>query len=546
MFRYRYQALARILATFLAKVERRTPFQGTERRGEVRSEKALGALSNCQGGPLGTPVTRYAAGVMRCVLLCCVVFAIYRPPGALGTDAWNAGLLFDRFDLTLGLGHRTEALGPFFYSEEQDTQRTWAVPPLFSHTEDPTTESEEFDFAYPLLTYDRFGQQYRWQLGQLLSFAGGPTQQEEVRDRFTLFPVYFHQRSSLPSENYTAVIPFYGHVKHRLFRDEILFVMFPIYIESRKADVVTRNYLYPLFHQRQGEALRGWQFWPLTGREHKDVTTRTNGFNEVQTIGGHDKFFLFWPLFFNEKAGIGTDNPQWMQAAIPAYSLLRSPQRDSTTVLWPLFSRIDDREKKYREWEMPWPLVVMARGEGKTTTRVLPFFSRAHSLEIQRDAYIWPVYKHERVHAEPLDHERTRICFYIYSDVRERNTATGSARRRVDFWPFCLYRCDLNGNRRLQVLALLESFLPNNKSIERDYCPVWSLWRSEKNPRTGAASQSLLWNLYRRETAPASGKCSLLFGLFQAQSGPTGNRVRLFYIPLSKQRDAALSSASSP
>ena len=75
-------------------------------------------------------------------------------------------------------------------------------------------------------------------------------------------------------------------------------------------------------------------------------------------------FFLLWPFFFQQKAGIGTDNPPWTQGSIPAYSVFRSPKRDSTTVLWPFFSRIDDREKKYREWEAPWPFVVMARGRG--------------------------------------------------------------------------------------------------------------------------------------------------------------------------------------
>ena len=46
--------------------------------------------------------------------------------------------------------------------------------------------------------------------------------------------------------------------------------------------------------------------------------------------------------------------------------------------MWPFFSHVDDREKKYHEWELPWPLVIFARGEGKTANRVWPFFSRVH------------------------------------------------------------------------------------------------------------------------------------------------------------------------
>ena len=260
-----------------------------------------------------------------CLLLWGLGLALSVPLSALAEDGPPAGPLFDEFDLTLAPGHRTEALGPFFYSEEEETQRAWAVPPLLSYTRDPATESKEFDFLYPVMTYDRYGEQYRWQFFQVLSFAGGPTQRETARDRFTLFPLYFQQRSSDPNENYTAVFPFYGHLKHRLFRDDIFFAMFPLYSETRKKDVVTDNYLWPLFSLRHGEALHGWKAWPLVGNEHKDVTTRTNGFGDVTTNGGHDSFFALWPLFFNTRSGIGTTNEQWQQASIPAYSVLRSP-----------------------------------------------------------------------------------------------------------------------------------------------------------------------------------------------------------------------------
>ncbi len=49
--------------------------------------------------------------------------------------------------------------------------------------------------------------------------------------------------------------------------------MFPLYVRTRKKDVVTWNMPYPFFHLREGDGLHGWQVWPLMGREHKDVTT---------------------------------------------------------------------------------------------------------------------------------------------------------------------------------------------------------------------------------------------------------------------------------
>ena len=475
----------------------------------------------------------------KALVLCCWALICSPLARVLADEPWHAGFLFDQFSLTLEPGTRTEAAGPFFYDQQRESDHIFAVPPLFSNSRDEGTDSEEFDFLYPVLTYDRFGSEYRWQLLQLLSFSGGQTQDDVWKKRFTLFPFYFQQRSSDPDLNYTALLPFYGHIKQRLFRDDIFFVLFPLYIQSRKRDVVTDNMPYPFFHLRHGDSLQGWQFWPLVGHEHKGVTTRTNGFGEVEIIGGHEKFFALWPLFYNQRVGLGTDNPQRNHALLPLYSVSRSPRRDSTSVLWPFFTWIDDREKKYHEWEGPWPFVVVARGEGKTTTRFWPLFGRAHSDILESDFYLWPLYKYNRAHADPLDRHRTRILYFLYSDVNEKNTQTDRVRHRTDLWPLFTHRRDFNGNSRLQILAPFEPILPNNKSLERNWSPLWSLWRSEKQPANGAASQSLLWNLYRHETTATTKKCSLLFGLFQYSSDTEARRWRLFYIPFGKSRSPA-------
>lgn len=448
-------------------------------------------------------------------------------------DPLSAGPLFDEFKLTLSPGEQTEALGPLYYRQTTDTQRTWAVPPLLSDTHDPGLGLREFDFLYPLMTYDRYGDQYRWQFFQLLSFAGGPSQTADPKSRFTLFPFYFQQRTSNPEEDYTAVFPFYGRIKHRLFRDDIFFVMFPFYSETRKKEVITDNYVYPFFHLRHGPGLEGWQLWPFAGKEHKDVTTRTNGFNDIQTVPGHDSQFILWPFYFNHYTGLGTGNPDWQQGIIPFYAIERSPKRDSTTVIWPFFSHVDDRERKYREWDLPWPLIEFARGEGKTTDKVWPFFCQAHNATLENVFYAWPIYKYTRAHSDPLDRRRTRIVFFLYSDIHEKNTETGQMQTSSYLWPLFTRKRDFHGRTRLQVFAPLEPFVPGSHKIPRDWSPVWSVWRAEGNPETGANSQSLLWNLYRRDARPEQKKVSLLFGLFQYQSGPENRRLRLFYIPLS-------------
>lgn len=477
--------------------------------------------------------------INKYLTILCLGICWWLSPEASLADPVSAGPLYSDFDLTLAPGRRTEIVSPFFYSEQKENQHTWAIPPLtLAYTEDPTINYKEFDFAYPILTYRRFGTESRLQFFQMFNIVGAIEPEDNQAHRFTLFPVYFRQRSPDLSQNYTAVFPFYGTLKNRLFRDRIDFVLFPFYSKTHKRDVVNIHTPYPFYTRTYGDGLRGWQVFPLVGHQHKEVTTRTNGFNEVVTIPGYDRHFVLWPFYTTSDSDLGSDNPSQQRNLIPFYTLYRSSARDSSTYFWPLgVTHTVDRAKLYTEWGTPWPLIVFSRGEGKHTDRVWPFMSRSSNGTLESDWYMWPIYKYNRVNSPPLDRERTRILFFLYSRVNEKNTETGQARRRVDLWPLFTYHHDFNGNERLQILSVVEPVLPEQAGVERVYSHVYALWRAEHNPRTGARSQSLLWNLYRRETAPETKKISLLFGLFQYQSSPaTGRNWRVCYVPIGKAK----------
>lgn len=448
----------------------------------------------------------------------------------LNAEDLAIGPLHHEFKLTLEDGRASETLGPFFGVERKGEQTLRRWTPLISRTDDPVGDFTEIDIAYPILTYDRFGDEFRFQFFQLFSLAGGKKDDEIQDDRFTLFPFYFQQRSDDTNRNYTALFPIYGKVKNRLFRDEAKWVMAPLYLQSRKRDVVTDNFAFPFFHVRRGNDLKGWQLWPLIGNETKKIGARTNDWNESEMVPGHNKFFALWPFYFNERLGLGTDNPVHNHNILPLVAMERSPKRDSTTVLWPFFTRTDDREKKYKEWGLPWPLVVFARGEGKTANRVWPLFSRAYNDTQESRFFLWPFYKFKAITSEPLDRKKTRIMLFLYQALRQRDTGTGERMWRRDFWPLFTARRDWSGNQRIQILAPLEPVLSSNDSIERNYSPIWSIWRAEKNPGSGEASQSLLWNLYRRETSDSTKKCSLFFGLVQYESDAKGSYWKWLHI----------------
>ena len=383
------------------------------------------------------------------------------------------------------------------------------------------------------MTYDRYGDQYRWQFFQLLSF---PAARPSRRPRETVSPFSLSISSSAPPTRARTTprsFPFTATCKNRLFRDEIFFVMCPLYSQTRKKDVVTDNYLCALLSSpprrrvaRLAVLAAGRQ--RTQGRHHPDqrLRRRQDDRRARQLLCALAAVLQQPERDRHHQRAVAAGVPSRLQRAALA-------QRDSTTVIWPFFNYVDDREKKYREWDAPWPLIVFARGEGKTTTRVWPFFSQAHSATLESDFYLWPIYKYNRVHSAPLD---TRAHPHLFLPLfRPAPRRTRKRRRPGGGWiagrssPTAAISTATAGCRSWRCSS---RFCPTSKSIERDYSPLWSLWRSENNPKTGATSQSLLWNLYRREATPDAKKCSLLFGLFQYQSGSEGKRMRLFYIPL--------------
>lgn len=444
------------------------------------------------------------------------------------------GPLIHEFGLTLESGRRQEVLGPFLGAQVTEDGERWAFPPLVSYERVESTGWEQFDVLYPFLSYRRVAGEGRMHLFQLFSFATGGTTETNTARRFTIFPFYFQQRSTDPAQNYTAVLPFYGHLQNRFNRDAMTVVGFPLYLKSWKKGVETDNYLFPIVHVREGEGLDGWQVFPLVGHEHKDITTVTNVYGEAEVNPGHDKWFALWPLVAGQRTGIGTAQAKTNLLALPFYTSQRSAQRDQTSWLWPFFTATEDREHDYREWSGPWPFYGRARGPGKQSDRFWPLFGRSRKPGVEVQFWLWPGYRKSVVESPPLYRERTRIGFLIYTDLTERNLETGAEKKRLDLWPLFVRRQAADGSRRLQVLAPLEPLMPYNRSVERNYSPLWSLWRQEWNPRAEAHSTSVLWNTYRSESSPGRKKCSILFGLIRYQTGPEGTDLRLFYLPVSR------------
>lgn len=445
-----------------------------------------------------------------------------------GSGSWSAGPFWHEFGLTLEPGTGEEGFGPFYYAQDREDDTIWAVPPVVSSLQAKDGEKHQMFVLPPLFSWRRYGDDQRWQVLQLLNGSRITTIEDPEVKRFNLFPFFLYQDVPNQERAYWSLFPIYGTVRNRLFRDEIEYAAFPLWMKSRKGTMTTHNVLFPFLHLREGPGLAGWQFWPLAGHEHLDPSTRTNLSDQEEIVPGHDKTFAAWPLWFRNRTGLGTTNEGRIDAVLPLLYRERSPLRDHTSVMWPLFSWTDDREKQFHQWNAPWPLVSFARGEGRTMDRVLPFFSVGHSPTLEAETYMWPLYRRRRIHTESMDRERRQYGMFLYVDLKERNPETGKAARRIDSWPFFSWTRDPEGKERLQAFSIMEP-LRRGAGLERNWSPLWSVWRQEWDPSEGAESQSLLWNLYRRDSRPELTKGSLLFGLVQYQTSSAGRRWRWFY-----------------
>ena len=430
--------------------------------------------------------------------------------------------------LTLGEGREAGFLGPLFYekhgTENNQTYTQRSFRPIITSYQTDDNRTETTELLFPLLTYHRTGKEYRVQIGQMIGFSGGDSQTGGDENRTTLFPFYFARRSGDPERDYTALVPFYGTIKNRMLRDEINFFMLPLFLHSRQGNTQTWNYLVPFFHVRKGENLKGWQAWPLIGREEKIIGPEGPG-----EKGGHRWLFVAWPLYHTSEKGIGTENHSKFNALIPLYAIRRSSKDDLTSVLWPFFNKITDKVKGYTEYSAPWPFWIYGNGPNRDKLRIWPLYGHDRTETSNKEFYLGPLYQNSELNTEKILIQRWRVMVRLYQHTHEERKETGEVKDRRDLWPIFTHVRDRE-TRRLQLLAPIGPLLPGNKGIERNYSPLFALWHSEENIATGRSSRSFLFNFYRGERTPKSRKCSLLFGLVRYKKNEEGREWRLLWL----------------
>lgn len=388
-------------------------------------------------------------------------------------------------------------VGPLIHSSRSldgDVEEI-ALRPLFFWRGEKAAQTSEWEFLYPLATYRRREGDWDLQLLRVINARGEGTPQAGRGERSDFFPFYF----SGVRENgdaYYGIMPLWGKVYDRLFWEEWDWVLFPLYSRTVRSGAENFYFPWPILSITRGTDPgvdhRGFLFVPIYGQEVRE--------------GVFEKYFALWPLFIYQRTGLDGDEPEEVVSVLPFFAARRSPMWDQTTVLWPLFTYTDDRARRYEQWDVAWPFVKYARGEGRQALFVFPLYM--HDRKFLRDEFLFreiryedlgvlfPIFVRQTEEVIGARKVRHRILWYLYSDTRTEGR-DGEA-RRIDAWPLMRYDRDREGTVVFQTLALLEAFVPGNEWIERNWSPLWALCTYRANPR-GESVYSFLWNLVRHE-----------------------------------------------
>lgn len=423
-------------------------------------------------------------------------------------------------------------LGPLFKLESKGVETEFSLRPLLFHAWETDGEDTYSEVLYPVGSGKTGRGLTSFQSIQLLQYDFGESE-EGSENEFMLFPFLFYGEHKERGP-FFAFFPLGGTLYEKFGRDEINFTLFPLYSRTVKGSTTTTNILYPFFARIQGEDESGFKVWPLYGQSEKR--------------GVYRKRFALWPIFYRQELGLDSDNPRLRRGVFPLYSSDITAQRQARTVLWPFFSHIEDQQRGYEEWNLPWPLIRLTSGRYKEGVRVLPLFADERVGAGRNRWYLWPLYKIEEIDSDYLYRRRDRVLFFLYSDLIESIKEPDSPpKRRRALWPLFQYESN-QGVHHFSTLALLEPFFPDNGGIQRNWAPLWRLYQVRWDDR-GNEISSLLWNLYwkerrgddlawelfplvnyRQENQQVV-ELSFLKGLLAFRQQDSERRLHLFYLP---------------
>jgi len=413
---------------------------------------------------------------------------------AIALDTINLGPLFYMEKDEETGEKKIDALGPFVSYKKKGHETGYGFRPIFYNYKNAEKDRTAFDFLYPLSTYRTFEGDTKFQALMYIFYYKSDLRESGFREReYTLFPFIFARHAEDPERSFFAVFPVYGNMKNKYGKDKIKFFLFPLFLQTENYGVTNTNMLWPFIGYYSGNGVTGGRLWPIYGEK-----TAGDAFN--------DRFAL-WPLYIKrEKEFYGARISSL--AILPFYYGLDMPGRKQRTYGWPFFTYIDNTNRNFKRYDMPWPFVTFSRGD-VTTNRIFPLFSVKREEGFESGYALWPLYSWRKHELEDYEIKKRAIAYFLYKDVQNIPSVEGGLdSRAINLWPLFTYRRTPDGKAYFNFISPLETFLQDNAPRERNWVPLWTIFRWDRDEEGNHVS-SFLWNTFRTESTKKGVKVEL-------------------------------------
>jgi len=222
----------------------------------------------------------------------------------------------------------------------------------------------------------------------------------------------------------------------------------------------------------------------------------------------YKKFFVIWPLFGRIQKRLGGEYPTDSWFFLPFYAKRQTPFGEIRHFLYPFFSyqRNENVRNRFREWQTPWPLLKITRGDNYWKTYIWPFWGKARVRQrFEKEFALYPIYRLNTIKANTsVTTERYVLPFY-WNRV-ERDLEGEMLRKRVKWWPFMDGLKDTRGEEKSLFRLLSPLWFRDPNGFERNYGDFWTFYSVMQYP-SGEKGRRILWYRWYRPSLP--GKTAL-------------------------------------
>jgi len=411
-------------------------------------------------------------------------------------DRSDWGPLYQRGE-TLSGQQRTAVAGPFYEHREDGTHDSLtAFRPFYAVSHFPSSGFTRREVLWPLAQSTRFRQEHVW---RVLTAYGARFDVDDPHSRYRVwvFPVYFQGRTA-KGDSYLAVFPLGGRIRQFATRDEIEFVLFPVWLRHRVNDVVTTSWLFPLISSTSGDGQRRFRVFPLYGYARRE--------------GFYSKRFILWPVW-TEAEWVLPEGTGRGYILFPLWGRTRIPNEETLMILPPFFrfTRGERRNLTY----CPWPFIQHVQGQDLEKLYLWPLWGRKTTENEQSQFFLWPVGSTRRIDRPETTYRQVSVLPFFQSRTERWNEPPEAAaepevlRHDHRVWPLWSYERD-GDEGRFQTLALWPA--RRHGVVERNWAPLWTLYRREFTK--DELDSELLWGLYRHTRSGESQRSWSVFPLF--------------------------------